>query len=386
MTDMTNDRRRALRRHASTIAALALAGAAMTTLAACTREGDAKVADTELETTVGPENLAFVELDTIESGPLLSGALAAEKQATVRAEIGGTVLETFAEEGERVSRGQVLARLDETNFQDAFLSARSMLTTAETNAATAQREMERMQRLYDAGAIAERDLEQARNGASAATSQLADAKSRFVSAEKALSDRRVRAPFAGVIAVRQVSAGDIVAPGGPMFDVIDPSSMRLEASVPATQLSALRIGAPVSFTVGGYPGREFVGRITRVSPVADPATRQVGIYVSIPTAGQTLVGGLFAEGRVASESRVAPVAPAAALDQRGVTPTAVRIRGGKVERVTVSLGIHDATSERYEIVEGLSAGDTLLLGAAQGITPGTRVVFATPRDATIGNR
>ena len=386
MTDMTSNRSHALRSHASTLAALAFAGLSLSTLAACTRESDAKVADAELQTTVGPENIAFVELDTIESGPLLSGALAAEKQATVRAEIGGTVLETFVEEGQRVSRGQVLARLDETNFQDAFLSARSALTTAETNARTAQRELERMERLHEAGAIAERDLEQARNAASAATSQLADAKARFVSAEKALNDRRVRAPFSGVIATRQVSAGDIVAPGGAMFDVIDPSSMRLEASVPATQLSSLRIGAPVSFTVGGYPDREFVGRITRVSPVADPATRQVGIFVSIPNTGQTLVGGLFAEGRVASESRIAPVAPAAALDQRGVTPSAVRIRGGKVERVTVALGIHDATSERYEIIEGLSAGDTLLLGAAQGITPGTRIVFATPRDQAAGNR
>lgn len=380
MTNTTFDRSRALRRNGVTLAALLLTGVAMSTLAACTREGDAKVADTELETTVGPENLAFVELDTIESGPLLSGALAAERQATVRAEIGGTVLETFVEEGERVSRGQVLARLDATNFQDAFLSARSALTTAETNASTAQRELERMQRLHEAGAIAERDLEQARNGASAAASQLADAKARFVAAEKALNDRRVRAPFSGVIAVRQVSAGDIVAPGGPMFDVIDPSSMRLEASVPATQLSALRIGAPVSFTVGGYPGREFVGRITRVSPVADPATRQVGIYVSIPNAGQTLVGGLFAEGRVATERRNALVVPAGALDITGVRPFVVRLKAGKVERVDVELGLRDDESERVEVKSGLAKGDTLLVGAARGISPGTPVKVSVPSD------
>jgi membrane fusion protein, multidrug efflux system len=165
-----------------------------------------------------------------------------------------------------------------------------------------------------------------------------------------------------------------------MFDVIDPSTMRLEGSVPASQLTALRVGVPVSFTVSGYPGREYVGRITRISPVADPTTRQVGIFVSIPNAGQTLVGGLFAEGRVAAETRVAALAPASALDQRGIKPSAVRVKNGVVERVEVTLGIHDALAERYEIVSGLQQGDTLLLGPAQGIAAGTKVVVGTARD------
>lgn len=367
-----------------TLVALLVAGAAAG--AACTRSGDASTGDVLPPTTIGPENMTIVAEDTIESGPLLSGALAAERAATVRAEVGGTVLETYAEEGERVSRGQVLARLDETNIRDAFLSARSGLTTAETNARTATRELERMQRLAEAGAIAERDLEQARNAAQGAESMLADARARFVAAEKALADTRVRAPFSGIIARRQVNAGDVVAPGGALFEVMDPSTMRLEASVPANQLSALRIGAPVSFTVSGYPDRRFSGRITRISPVADPATRQVGIFATIPNAGQTLVGGLFAEGRVASETRVAPVAPAAALDQRGVVPTAVRVRNGAIERVEVQLGIRDAATERYEIISGLQAGDTLLLGPAQGLSPGTRVVFGGTRDSAAAQR
>jgi RND family efflux transporter MFP subunit len=365
---------------------LLLIGVAMGTATACTASSDARTADAPAPTTIGPENMTVVAEDTIESGPLLSGSLGAERQATVRAEIGGTVLETNAEEGERVARGQVLARLDETSIRDAFLGARSGLTTAEMNARTATRELERMERLAEAGAIAERDLEQARNGATAAASMLADAKARFVAAEKALSDTRVRAPFAGIVARRQVSAGETVAPGGAMFDVIDPSTMRLEASVPATELAALRIGAPVSFTVSGYPGRAFTGRITRISPVADATTRQVRIFASIPNAGQALVGGLFAEGRVASELRVSAIAPAAALDQRGVTPMAVRVRNGEVDRVEVELGIRDAATEHYEIISGVQVGDTLLLGPAQGLSPGTRVVFGRTRDSASAQR
>lgn len=377
---------RILRRNGTTVAALALGALSLTTIAACARESDAKVEDTPVATTIGPENVAIVVEDTIESGPVLSGSLAAERQATVRAEVGGTVLETYFDEGQRVTRGQVLARLDETSIRDSYLSARSGLTTAEANARTAKRELERMERLAEAGAIAERDLDQARNGAASAESMLADAKARFVAAEKALSDTRPKAPFSGIIARRQINAGDVVAPGGAMFEVIDPSTMRLEASVAAGQLAALRIGVPVSFTVSGYPNRTFDGRITRISPTADPVTRQVGIFASIPNAGQTLVGGLFAEGRVASERRMAPVAPAAALDQRGLVPTAVRVRNGQVERVEVTLGIRDAATERYEIITGLAAGDTLLLGQAQGIAPGTQVVVRATRDRTSASR
>jgi membrane fusion protein (multidrug efflux system) len=133
------------------------------------------------------------------------------------------------------------------------------------------------------------------------------------------------------------------------------------------------VGSPVVFTVSGYPGREFVGHIVRVNPTADPTTRQVRIYVSIPNAGRTLVGGLFANGRISTASRTGLVVPTTAVDVRGTAPYAVRVKGGKAEKVQVQVGLTDKSSETIEVLSGLQAGDTLLLGAAQGITPGTPV-------------
>ena len=132
----------------------------------------------------------------------------------------------------------------------------------------------------------------------------------------------------------------------------------------------------------GYANRTFTGRITRVSPVADPATRQVKITAAIPNAGNTLVGGLFAEGRVSSESRTAPVVPLNAVDQRGLAPFVMRLKGGKAEKVEVKLGIQDATNETVEIQSGLAAGDTVLVGAAQGISAGTPVKVGVITDRT----
>ncbi|MCU0634762.1 MAG: efflux RND transporter periplasmic adaptor subunit [Gemmatimonadaceae bacterium] len=367
----------------------AMLGALMTltvALAACGGEKKADAAaatpaaPAKTQVTIGPENVTTVTQDTIRSGPSLSGTLTAEKEARIRAEIPGAVLQTYVEAGQRVSAGTVLARIDASALRDASLSARSGLTAAKTAADQAARELQRAKSLLTAGAIAEREVEAAERADLAARSQLADAQARVSAADKQLGSASVRAPFAGVVASRDVNAGDVVSPGAALYTVVDPRSMRLAASIPAEQVSAVRLGSPVRFTVNGYPGKEFVGRITRVSPVADPQTRQVEILASIPNAGSTLVGGLFAEGRVASERRVAMTLPETAVDQRGPQPFVMRLRTGTVDRVNVTIGLRDASTETLEVSGDLAVGDTILLGAARGISVGTPVKVSSPSD------
>jgi RND family efflux transporter MFP subunit len=355
--------------------------AAAAALGACNRERAANAAETDAAAaavSVGPENIAIVEATEIRTGPMISGTLEPEWSATVRAEVSGAIVQTYAEQGQRVTRGQVLARIDDTAIRDSYLSAQSAVRSAESAAEVARRNLERATQLAAAGAVAEQNVEQARTTAQGAEAQLADARARFAMAEKQLAKTQVRAPAAGVVSERSVQAGDVVQPGGAMFTVVDPTRMKLEASVPAQQLSAVKVGAPVEFTVTGYAGRGFTGRVERINPVADPATGQVRIQVNLPNTGGSLVAGLFAEGRVASETRTGVVAPMTAVNRRGVRPSVVRVRGGKVERVEVELGITDERAERIEIARGLAAGDTVLLGAAQGIAPGTPVKVGAP--------
>lgn len=364
-------------RRAATLAVLTL----LAGIATGCRDGanDARAEENAAQAViVGAENMDVVRQDSIETGPVISGSLAAERAAQIRAEVAGPVVQMFVEEGQRVSKGTLLARIDDTSIRESLLSARSALTSAQTNADVARRELERAERLAQAGAIAERDVEQARRANTAAQSQLADAKARLSLAQGQLDDTQIRAPFGGTVSQRQVSAGDVVAPGAALFTVVDPSSMRLEASVQANQLAAVKVGAPVTFTVSGYPGRRFDGRITRVNPTADPVTRQVKILASIPNAGNSLVAGLFAEGRVATDTRWAPVVPLSAVNETGVVPMATRLRNGRAERVEIQLGLRDPAMERIEILAGLSPGDTVLLGAAQGISPGTPVRIGDP--------
>jgi RND family efflux transporter MFP subunit len=358
------------RRGITTTAMLVLALAAM---AGCKRADTGNAATTTPTMLVGPENIAVVKGEQLRSGPGLSGTLQPEEQANVRAEVGGTVLQTFAEAGQRVTKGQTLARIDDATLQEAVLSAQAAATTAQNTVDLDKKQVDRNTALLKAGAIADRDLEMSQNQLSSAQAQLANAKSLLANANKQLSKATILAPFSGIVSARQVSAGDVLQPGGALYVIVNPATMRLEASVPADQLSAVRLGAPVDFTVNGYPNRAFTGHITNINPVADPATRQVRIIVSLPNENNVLVGGLFADGHVASEVRKAPVVPIAAVDERGLKPYVMQIKNGLVTKTEVELGIRDAATETVEIKSGVQPGDTILLGAARGISEKTPV-------------
>ncbi len=321
---------------------------------------------------VGAENVVSVRTDTIVVGPILSGELKAEREATIRAELGGKMQQVVVEEGQAVQNGSLLGRIEALTLDDTRQSAASAVRSAENYLTVVRREAERTEQLAAAGAIATRDVDVAHSNVSTAEAQVADTRARLVAAEKQLGDAVIRSPLKGTVAKRAVNMGDVVSPGTELFTVIDPSSMRLEASVPSDDLSQLTVGAKVTFTVRGYD-QNFEGRIVRIAPQADPATRQVPMYVAIPNVGGRLVAGLFAEGRVVAHSATGLVIPTNSVNTSGEKAWVLRVADGKTERVDVSLGLRDPRTERVLVVEGLKAGDVLLRGAAQGITPGTPV-------------
>jgi RND family efflux transporter MFP subunit len=341
-------------------------------LSACGKEStpEASAATTPAQIEIGRENVVEVTPQEITVGPLVSGELRAEREATVRAEIGGAILKVFPREGEAVKVGTLLARIDGKTIQDAYASAQSALRSAEQTSEWAQKEAARIEALVKGGALAERDAELARNAATQAKAAADDARSRVTSVRKSLDDLTVTAPIAGIVSKRHVDTGDVVAPGGELYTIIDPSSMRLEASVPAEQVAAVRVGASVTFQVRGYQER-FEGRIERVSPSADPATRQVPIFVTIPNKQRRLVAGLFAEGRLEHETKTGLVVPQTAVNESGGAPWVLKVQDGKAQKVDVAVGLRDEQTERLEITRGVVAGDLLLVGAAQGMTPGT---------------
>ena len=165
-----------------------------------------------------------------------------------------------AAEGQHVRRGALLARIEDQALGDAYKSAQSAVRSAEQALGVAEREAARTESLVKGGALAERELDMARNAVTAAQAQLADARSRLAAAgetagqpDHPLADRRRRRRR-----VRPTPATSS-APGTELYHIIDPRSMRLEASVPSEALSVIKVGLPVQFPVRGYPGQPFDG-------------------------------------------------------------------------------------------------------------------------------
>lgn len=324
---------------------------------------------------IAADNIAIVDTGVVEQGPPLSGTLAPQRSAQLRAQLSGTVA-LFAEEGAAVSSGQLVALIDTIAIGDAARSARSQLLSAQLAADVAKRNYERSQTLHAAGAISDRDLEMAHNQSVASDAMLADAKSRVTGADRQLANARVHAPFSGVVSERPASSGDVVQTGSPIMTIVDPTLLQLEASVPADQLAQIKPGSKVEFNVSGLASRSFTGKVSRINPSVDPTTRQVRVYVTIPNGTRAIAAGAFADGRVAVTSIRALTVPLTAIDTKAASPSVLRVRNGVIEAVTVTLGIRDDVTERVQITKGVSAGDTLLIGAALRTPVGVRVVVA----------
>jgi RND family efflux transporter MFP subunit len=288
------------------------------------------------------------------------------------------VLEVKAEQGQPVKRGQLLARLDDVTLQDQLIAARSAVRVAESALRVAVVEEERHELLAREEVITPRELERAQLARHQAQAQLSEAQSRMALMREQVGRTRIIAPFDGVVSERQASAGDVVQPGAPLLTVVDPRSLELEASVPAEFAGKIEAGTPVDFRLPGDAERTFSGKIDRINPAVDPSTGQVRIYVTIPNVEQALLVGLFAQGRVASESRDALALPMEAVDQRTTQPSVMRVRDGRLERVLVATGLRDEVAQQLEVRSGLRAGDVVVLGSTRELAEGTRVQVTQP--------
>lgn len=351
-----------------------LGALAVACLTGCSgQQGESAPQEPESAVTLGPENVTRVETRTLRSGPVITGALRARQAATLRAEVGGPVLEMKAEQGQPVKRGQLLARIDDVALQDQLIAARSTVRVTENALRVAQAEEERTERLARAEVITRRDLERAQLMRHQAQAQLSEAQSRLALVREQLGRTRIVAPFEGVVSERQVNAGDVVQPGSPLLTVVDPRSLELEASVPAEYAGKIEAGTPVDFNLPGDTEHTFSGKIERINPAVDPSTGQVRIYVTIPNVEQSLLVGLFAQGRVATEAREALALPLEAVDLRTTPPSVLRVRDGRLERVSVTPGLRDNVAQQFEVRSGLQAGDVVVLGSARDLAEGTRV-------------
>jgi len=322
---------------------------------------------------VSAEDVQTLGVSEYASGPVITGSIQPERRADLRAELQAIVLQVYKENGERVKRGDLLVRLDDTAIRDTVQSADESARAAAQSFEQAERQYQRLKTLQAQGMSSIQAMEDAEIRRNNAQSDLVAARARVATARQQQQRTEVRAPFDGVVSDRKVSPGDSAQLGKELIKVMDPASMRFEGLVSADRMSEIKLGQTVYFRVNGYPQVDFEGKVRRIAQAANASTRQVEVLVDFAGAQQPGVAGLYAEGRVQTSSVSALMVADGALVREGDKAYVWRIDGGKVAKSPVNLGARDDRQGLYVVTGGVKQGDRILRNPTSTLINGQRV-------------
>ncbi len=325
---------------------------------------------------LGPNDVANVTRGPIEDAIAIQGDLKPIEEIAVRARIEGNIEAVTVRAGDRVTKGQVLARFENSNQESARKSAEADLESAKADVANSQWNADQSAELFKAGAIPERDLRTAQQTLVAAQARQAAAEARLRATTQDFDDTRVLSPTSGSVSVRSVETGEHVARGTTVFTVVRNDVLELEAALPARFAGDVRPSQPVRFSAAG---RDLDGKVARVSPTINPANRSVSVYLQLPNADGSLKGNTFATGRIIT--RLVPdamIIPTAAVRyvQTQSQPFVYRIVNDVVDFAPVQLGIINEVAGLAQVIDGLNEGDEIVVGNIGALGRGVKVTIA----------
>lgn len=294
------------------------------------------------------------------------GTARARSAVDLMPEAGGRITRIAFQPGDRVEHNQVLLELDDRAEQADLMAAEA--TLAEADAA-----LERQEQLNRSGSVSDAAFQTAR------AAQLRAQADRD-RARLALDDRRLRAPFAGVVGLTDLVEGQMLDPGTPIATLDDLSVIEVDFAVPETLLPRLSQGQPVALRSSAWPGRDFQARITRVDTRVDAATRSIALRAEMPNDDGALAGGMFLQVELVLDERDRPAVPESALNVEGDTHRVLVVRGDEAQWAEIRIG--QQLDGRVEVLEGVEIGTPIIVSNLHRVQPGTAVAPSPRADRT----
>ncbi|MDQ3341300.1 MAG: efflux RND transporter periplasmic adaptor subunit [Myxococcota bacterium] len=301
---------------------------------------------------------------------VLTGIVKADQRLEVTADTAGKVLGVMVDRGQRVKQGQELVRLDVRTQALGAREAQANVASARAQRQLAEEECKRAQSLLDKGAITRSEYDRQSTQCTSALQQVAAAEARAGMMAKSLQDGVVRAPFDGVISDKNVTAGDWVQPGRPLFTLVDDDPLKIELSVPEAAVRAVQKDQKVEIEAVAQPGKTYTATVTRLGAEIG---RSRSLIVEATLEKSDLVPGMFAEARLTVGQETRPVVPETAVVKRGKTWHAFVVVKGEAQDRIVQLGSKPAAGQ-VSIVQGLVKGDRVVAKVTELVVDGVRVV------------
>ena len=308
--------------------------------------------------------IEIVKRGSVSRNSIIAGMLEPIRTVGVNAQLSGILLSIKVEEGHRVRQGDVLAEIDARELEAQARSAEASLKFAQST-------VERSEQLFKQQIITMAELERDRASFESAKASSEQLKTR-------LEYARVVSPITGIITEKRIEAGDIVSSSTRLFSVADVSTLVARIQVSELEVSTLRAGETVPLTVDALGGQRVDGRIRRVFPAADSATRLVPVEVAL--SGRQLAGlrpGYTIRATLALDRRDdALLVPSRAVSGPAGARAVYVVKGGLVERRAVRIG--SDMSGLSEILDGVSEGDSVITSGTSMIREGAKAKVVDP--------
>lgn len=270
----------------------------------------------------------------------------------------GTVAQVLADEGKAVRQGEVLAVLDKSTMMNTYLIAKSTLNQAHDA-------FRRMESLYKKGSLPEIKFIEIQT-------QVSQAEASERIARKNLADCVLRAPFSGYISKRMVDAGNNVAPGIGCFKLVKIDEVKVKISVPEKEVSSIRMGQNIGFTVDALGGRRFVGRVVERGVQANVLSHTYDVKLQLSNRGHQLLPGMVCSAEINTQGggSAIVVPQEAVLISGGDTYVWIAAGGKAQKRIVTTSGTNNSG---VIVTEGLSNGDAVIVSGQNKVSEGTKI-------------
>lgn len=322
-------------------------------------------------TAVPEVTLVKVERKAIADELTASGNLAAppNRDARIGALVAGRIIEIAVSEGDEVSPGQPLVRIDDAPFREQQRQAEAGVAQAQANVENARLAAQREEDLLGRGIASRKEVENARTQLAVSQAALRQAEASLEAARTVAGRAVLRAPFRGTVVRRFLGVGEQVDGAGnqPVVEVANIDVLELLAAVPASRLSALRLGERFAFQTSAAPGKTFHAAVVAVFPAVDPATNTGTARIRVENPGHDLKLGMYLSISVPMrEAGLRLVVPLKAIyPDEGGEPHVYKVTGDQAQAVPVRVGIQGR--ELAEIISGVAEGDSVILEGGYGL-------------------
>ena len=330
---------------------------------------DANSADTVL---LNPSDVVKVQYGSVDNVIAFTGDLSPLKQTIISAEVDAQVKTVLVNEGQKVTRGQLLAVLDDTELKQSWTKQQALLDSAKAQLDLDKLKMDKNKELFDKGFISKIAYDELVNSYTSSREAVNQQEALLKTASKQLSNTMIRAPFAGVIYKKSVEPGQLASTNSQLFSLADLSILEIKAYITGDKINMVKLGQVVDFSVE-TDSHVYQGKITRINPVAQDGTRSYLIYIDFDNKESNLKAGQFVKGQIVLQS----------LNHSLFLPSDVIRDDGKNGLYVLVINVDTVVNKPVQVI---LKNQLLNISAVNGVESGVIVLGGNVLSIKVGDR